>query len=113
MHMMCYYNGTVYAMKSQHSCVMDKALANATYLNNYSTSTICVLQALLNKVLEGRATFTNVTDTGICQPDPCGDCKNGGSCEKQPSGDYVCICTQGWTGQKCTVDVDECVRGQL
>lgn len=64
-------------------------------------------------MLKGRTTFTNITGTGICQPDPCGDCKNGGACERQPSGDYVCICPQGWTGKQCTVDVDECARGEF
>ena len=28
-------------------------------------------------------------------------CVNGGRCQSNPSGGYTCICTPGFTGQRC------------
>merc|ERR1712168_1512399 len=34
-------------------------------------------------------------------------CKNGGTCSSSP-GSYLCKCQDGWTGNNCDQDIDEC-----
>ena len=33
---------------------------------------------------------------------------HGGRCRTGPYGGYSCRCLAGWTGQNCSVDIDEC-----
>ena len=40
-----------------------------------------------------------------CTPNPC---ENGGACNSETIGEFMCTCTDGWTGQTCTDDVPEC-----
>uniref|UniRef100_A0A7M4E463 Neurogenic locus notch homolog protein 2 n=1 Tax=Crocodylus porosus TaxID=8502 RepID=A0A7M4E463_CROPO len=42
-----------------------------------------------------------------CSPDPC---ENSGICQESSGSDgYICLCAPGWEGERCTVDIDECV----
>eukprot|EP00663_Eupelagonemidae_sp_cell21sb_P007331 gene7331-4234_t len=35
-------------------------------------------------------------------------CENGGSCKDGVNG-YTCSCENGWTGERCETDSDDCV----
>ncbi|KAK3739519.1 hypothetical protein QZH41_016191, partial [Actinostola sp. cb2023] len=61
-------------------------------------------------MVEAEAIFTNVSAEGMCKPDPCNNCNNGGVCEQQGTGTYTCVCPPGWTGKQCSIDVNECLR---
>ena len=37
-------------------------------------------------------------------------CANGGRCVLNNASSYTCICTPGWSGQNCRVNVNDCVR---
>ena len=41
-----------------------------------------------------------------CAQSP-GPCKNGGTCHNQRGG-YQCICVLGWSGQDCSLNIDDC-----
>ena len=36
-------------------------------------------------------------------------CQNSGTCYNLV-GDYVCVCTAGYTGDQCQTEIDECLR---
>lgn len=36
-------------------------------------------------------------------------CKNGGECIDGPGYSYNCHCRDGWTGDLCEEDIDECL----
>ena len=38
-------------------------------------------------------------------------CRNNASCEPSLDGSANCICTAGWTGRNCTIDINECLEG--
>ena len=72
----------------------------------------CTSQPCLNG---GECVESRSCDLGISDSDACGAvgmfsivCWDG-SCVPQPSLDaYTCICTGGWGGPQCAVDLDEC-----
>lgn len=35
-------------------------------------------------------------------------CQNGATCVSKPGGGYTCICVNGWAGQNCTENVNDC-----
>lgn len=39
------------------------------------------------------------------------DCLNGATCEA-PEDDYICKCSEGYAGDDCAVDIDECELNQ-
>ncbi|KAL2103627.1 hypothetical protein ACEWY4_000495 [Coilia grayii] len=49
-------------------------------------------------------TGQNCTQTGCSSP---GRCQNGGTCVEADSGSY-CICVNGWSGDDCTENIDDC-----
>ncbi|XP_074656580.1 uncharacterized protein LOC141909832 [Tubulanus polymorphus] len=40
----------------------------------------------------------------VCDPNPC----NSGTCFKQKSNGFRCVCNKGWHGDHCNIDIDEC-----
>ncbi|MEY4511173.1 MAG: hypothetical protein RLZZ450_3295 [Pseudomonadota bacterium] len=78
----------------------------------------CARKPCLNgsKCLDGANAFTcDCTGTGFagtlcdmnaddCSPNPC---RNGGTCTDSVSG-YMCKCKEGWAGEQCQLNVDEC-----
>lgn len=47
------------------------------------------------------------------EPEPTGPCKdhqcqNGATCEPDGDEDYTCLCAEGFEGDRCEVDIDEC-----
>ena len=50
--------------------------------------------------------YCNV-DVDECKIHP-GICKNGATC-MNTNGNYTCICVNGWGGQNCTVNIDDCL----
>ena len=36
-------------------------------------------------------------------------CLNGGTCINN-AGSYTCRCAPGWTGEKCQIDINECLN---
>src|SRR5690554_4406727 len=47
------------------------------------------------------------------EPEPTGPCKdhqcqNGAGCEPDGDEDYTCLCAEGFEGDRCEVDIDEC-----
>jgi len=40
-----------------------------------------------------------------CSPNPC---ENDGVCSEGENGDALCTCEEGWTGDSCDTDFDEC-----
>src|SRR5690554_3477306 len=47
------------------------------------------------------------------EPEPAGPCKdhqcqNGATCEPDGDEDYTCLCAEGFEGDRCEVDIDEC-----
>ena len=50
----------------------------------------------------------NCTDLDECKTGS--PCKHGGTCTNT-IGNYQCDCTNGWTGQSCQIDIDECSLG--
>ena len=60
-------------------------------------------------------------NTNDCDPDPC---ENGGICRVMTSltptkyitivltqnlvNDYLCVCETGWTGERCSVNINDC-----
>jgi len=55
---------------------------------------------------------SSVTYTGCTDVDDCaaGLCQNSAACEEKEagSGSFICRCTDGYTGEYCQEDVDEC-----
>jgi len=51
--------------------------------------------------------FQGCEDENDCASNPC---KNGATCSESAPGDqkYVCTCAQGWEGETCEEDIDEC-----
>lgn len=46
-----------------------------------------------------------------CTSDPCHE---GASCETSPiNGNPICTCKKGWTGNDCSVDVNECHESEF
>lgn len=45
--------------------------------------------------------------TNLCAIRP-SICQNGATCVNKPGGGYQCICVNGWEGQNCTENVDDC-----
>lgn len=43
----------------------------------------------------------------LCASSPC---RNGGTCESMPGGNFKCICPDGFKGQICSEDIDECKK---
>lgn len=37
-------------------------------------------------------------------------CANGGRCVLNNASSYACVCASGWSGQNCTINVNDCVR---
>uniref|UniRef100_A0A8C7WP38 Protein eyes shut homolog n=1 Tax=Oryzias sinensis TaxID=183150 RepID=A0A8C7WP38_9TELE len=37
-------------------------------------------------------------------------CANGGHCVLNNASSYTCICTRGWTGQTCRINVNDCIQ---
>ena len=43
-------------------------------------------------------------------PSPCGSnpCLHGGTCQPAGQDDYVCVCSRGFTGDNCQLNLDDC-----
>lgn len=50
-------------------------------------------------------TYASNSSTFYQQP-----CANGGRCVLNNASSYTCICTPGWSGQNCRINVNDCVR---
>ena len=48
--------------------------------------------------------YTDVDECSFSNP-----CLNGGTCINN-AGSYTCRCPQGWTGEKCQIDINECLN---
>ena len=45
-------------------------------------------------------------DIDECTENP-GICKNGATCSNKEDG-YICICVNGWIGEHCDINQDDC-----
>ena len=50
----------------------------------------------------------------VVQPNPCdsNQCQNGSTCQQQDQT-FECICADGWTGNLCQIDVNECTDDNI
>ncbi len=64
------------------------------------------IYAALCAVVAG-ATCTEDVDECAGSHSPC---RNGGTCINHRGG-YRCICVNGWTGQDCSINIDDCAIG--
>ena len=53
----------------------------------------------------------NICEQSACLPNPC---QNGGRCQlnEESAGGYECSCRSGYTGEDCSLDIDECLDGK-
>lgn len=59
--------------------------------------------------------MTGVQGDNICEETPClpNPCKNRGVCSiSDTQGGYVCTCKNGYSGENCNEDQDECADGK-
>ena len=47
-----------------------------------------------------------ISDIDECVINPC---QNGGSCRQGPPGTFECACADGFAGQQCETDINECL----
>ena len=70
-------------------------------------------QGILNDLIGTRVMVTGVDGVNVCEESVClpNPCQNGGTCRlnDNATGGYVCTCRDGYTGQDCSQDVDECL----
>ena len=54
----------------------------------------------------------DLCELSLCSPNPC---LNGGTClvDNTVSGGYSCDCRDGYTGDECGEDVNECLDSEL
>lgn len=53
------------------------------------------------------AFMRSVSDTFLFNQQPCA---NGGRCVLNNSDSYRCVCTRGWSGRDCRVNVNDCIE---
>ena len=82
-------------------------MINANYHTNYQvtlmTSSIKMFQ------FSDDASASASLHTGYCYIIFSSPCQNSGTCYNLV-GDYVCVCTAGYTGDQCQTEIDECLR---
>ena len=90
-------------------------------INNPSMDGSCqyfdplTLEATINSITNQKVMVTSLTGDNLCKLSPCSPspCKNGGMCTlADVMGGYKCTCSLGYAGVKCTIDVNECMRGE-
>ncbi|XP_035689640.1 uncharacterized protein LOC118424905 [Branchiostoma floridae] len=72
-----------------------------------------VIEGISGSDITGQIALDDITlETGHCATGGCHSrpCQNYGTCveDATTATGYVCLCLDGWEGQNCTQDVDEC-----
>ncbi|XP_078589527.1 MAM and LDL-receptor class A domain-containing protein 1-like [Branchiostoma floridae x Branchiostoma japonicum] len=72
-----------------------------------------VIEGISGSDITGQIALDDITlETGHCATGGCHSepCQNYGTCveDTTTATGYVCLCLDGWEGQNCTQDVDEC-----
>ncbi len=92
-------------------------------INNPAADGIChyfdpkIIETAINQAAADNieTMVTAVQGDNLCEISPCSPspCRNGGTCsiDKEVTGGYQCLCRQGYRGDNCTLDVDECTQG--
>ncbi|XP_016838846.1 protein crumbs isoform X2 [Nasonia vitripennis] len=98
-----------------------QVVANATYNSeilalpdeNDANGTLIVGEGFRGCILQGPGILFNDSlssnailgacplDTRACSPCINNPCRNGGSCQEDHNGDFVCQCAAGWAGLRC------------
>ncbi|KAK3523311.1 hypothetical protein QTP86_029513, partial [Hemibagrus guttatus] len=92
------------------TCIsMSQPTAPPFYRCTCSTGCHCEAEMSVNpgpaSLVEHAVTLLGTTNVPAPQV-----CSNGGWCFINSTGNYSCICAPGWTGPKCSVNINDCTQ---
>uniref|UniRef100_A0A8C7WP48 Protein eyes shut homolog n=1 Tax=Oryzias sinensis TaxID=183150 RepID=A0A8C7WP48_9TELE len=90
------------------SCLSGFSGRNCEEIIDYcrQLNIICLNEGLCLSVIGGHQVGNSVFVVFVYrQP-----CANGGHCVLNNASSYTCICTRGWTGQTCRINVNDCIQ---
>uniref|UniRef100_A0A6G1SNF6 Neurogenic locus Notch protein n=1 Tax=Aceria tosichella TaxID=561515 RepID=A0A6G1SNF6_9ACAR len=75
----------------------------STQFKHQSFSYIILLLVIATTIIQ--VALTKSINECARKPNPC---QNGATCVTKPGGGYQCICVNGWEGENCTENVNDC-----
>uniref|UniRef100_A0A8P4KTZ8 Protein eyes shut homolog n=1 Tax=Dicentrarchus labrax TaxID=13489 RepID=A0A8P4KTZ8_DICLA len=97
-----------YQVKMMRGCIVKSWLYFLTRMGSIQDISIQD-EAISFLYMKQRASYfmTYAANSSIFYQQPCA---NGGRCVLNTASSYTCICTPGWSGQDCRINVNDCVQ---